>query len=121
MCQRSDARCPPGLARTVHDGGVTTTQRIAAGICGLLTTAGLVVVAVFWGRDGIETVSWVATVAALLVAVLTLWVTLTGGGGGGESRSLRFTAKAKGDARIYRSPFPLPPSPSSRYRKQSTR
>ena len=81
---------------------VTTTQRIVAGICGLLTTAGLVVVAVLWGRDGVEAVSWVATVAALLVAVLTLWVTLTGpGGGGGGSPSLRFTAKAKDNARVY--------------------
>jgi hypothetical protein len=75
---------------------------MVAGVAGLLVTAGLIVVAVVWGRDGVEAVSWVAGVASLLVAVLTLWLTLPGAGGGGSGgRSQRFTARAEGNARVF--------------------
>ena len=69
----------------------------------MVVTAALVVVAIVWGRDGVELVSWLAGVASLAVAVVTLLATVPSGGGGGSGagRVLRFRAKARGEGQVF--------------------
>jgi hypothetical protein len=92
-----------GPAVEGQTGGVTTTRRWVAGVVGVVVTAALVVVAIVWGRDGVELVSWLAGVASLVVAVVTLLVTVPSGGGGGSGagRVLRFRAKARGEGQVF--------------------
>ncbi|GAA2471226.1 hypothetical protein Ahu01nite_079230 [Winogradskya humida] len=58
--------------------------------------------AVGWGRDGVEAASWLAGVASLLVAVVTLLVTVpSGGSGSAVGRVLRFRGRASGDGQVF--------------------
>lgn len=69
---------------------------------GAVVVAGLVVAAVVWGRDGVEAASWLAGVASLLVAVVTLLVTVPSGGSGSVAgRVLRFRGRARGNGQVF--------------------
>jgi hypothetical protein len=82
--------------------GVTTTRRWVAGVVGAVVTAALVVAAIVWGRDGVELASWLAGVASLVVAVVTLLVTVpSGADGSGSGRMQRFRAKAQGEGQVF--------------------
>lgn len=71
---------------------------------GAVVVAGLVVAAVVWGRDGVEAASWLAGVASLFVAVVTLLVTVPSGGPGSGSvagRVLRFRSRVSGNGQSF--------------------
>jgi peptidoglycan/LPS O-acetylase OafA/YrhL len=91
-----------GVVLCGQTGGVTTSRRWVIGIVGVVVVAGLVVAAVVWGRDGVEAASWLAGVASLLVAVVTLLVTVPSGGpGSAVARVLRFRGRASGDGQVF--------------------
>lgn len=78
---------------------MTRTQRYVFVAVGLLVTGGLIVVAVVWGRRGVELVSWLAGVGSFLVAALTLLITVRPSGG--PARVFRLSARARDDAQIF--------------------
>jgi hypothetical protein len=81
---------------------VTTTRRWVTGVLGVVVAMGLVVVAIVWGRNGVELMSWLAGVASLVVAVVTLLVTVPSlSGGSGTGRMQRFSAKARDDGQVF--------------------
>jgi hypothetical protein len=71
-------------------------------VLGVLVAAGLVVVAIVWGRNGMELVSWVAGVASLVVAVVTVLATSPSRSGASETgRMQHFLAKARDDGQVF--------------------
>lgn len=78
---------------------MTTTQRYAFVAAGLLVTGGLIVVAVVWGRRGVELVSWLAGVGSFAAAILTLLITVRPSGG--TARVLRLSARARDNAQVF--------------------
>ena len=77
-------------------------RRKAAGTAGGALVIGLAITAVVWGRDGVEVASWLAGVASLFVAVVTVLLTTPAGDSAAATvRHLRFRADARGDAQVF--------------------
>ncbi len=69
---------------------------------GAVVTAGLVIAAIVWGRDGVEAASWLAGVGSLVVAVVTLLAAVpSGDSGSAVGRVLRFRGRARDQGQVF--------------------